>query len=304
MKNMNTEQLIINDTLAHRLVATQFPQWKNLPIRPVAHGGWDNRTFHLGQHMLVRIPSAAKYAAKVAKEQKWLPKLAPFLPLPIPEPLAMGKPGENYPWAWSIYRWIEGDTAASAPITDLSDFATSLAQFLIALQCIDTADGPTPGAHNFYRGGELATYDTETRQAIAALKDKINVSSATKLWEAALETTWDHSPVWVHGDISAGNLLVQEGRLSAVIDFGGLAVGDPACDLVIAWTMFQNESREAFRTMLPLDAGTWTRGRAWTLWKALIVAAGFTNPNNVEAKQSWRIIDEVLADQQKDLFPQ
>lgn len=290
-------QLKIDEILARRLIATQFPQWRDLPIQPVAVSGWDNRTFHLGNDMLIRMPSAAEYAAKVAKEQKWLPKLAPFLPLPIPEPLAMGEPGEGYPWAWSIYRWIEGDTAALAPISDLGDFATSLAQFIIALQRIDTADGPVPGAHNFYRGGELATYDTETRQAITALKDKIDVNAATTLWEAALATTWDHSPVWVHGDVSAGNLLVQNGQLSAVIDFGGLVVGDPACDLAIAWTMFQNESREAFKTILPLDAGTWTRGRAWTLWKALIVAAGFTSPNNVEAKQSWRIIDEVLADQ-------
>ncbi len=292
-------QLMIDDTLVRRLVATQFPQWKDLPVRPVALGGWDNRIFHLGEHMLVRMPSAADYAVKVEKEHRWLPRLAPLLPLPIPVPLAIGEPADGYPWKWSVYRWLEGETAASVHISDLRDFATSLAQFLIALQRIDPTDGPLPGPHNFYRGGALTTYDAETRQAIAALKGKIDVDAATDVWEGALETTWHGSPVWVHGDVTTGNLLVQEGRLSSVIDFGGLGVGDPACDLAIAWTLFRGESREVFRAMLPLDAGTWARGRAWTLWKALIIAAGLTDTNVVEAAQPWRIIDEVLVDHRR-----
>lgn len=289
-------KLTTDEALVHRLVATQFPQWKDLPIRSVVHGGWDNRTFHLGEHMLVRMPSAACYAEKVDKEQEWLPKLAPLLPLQIPEPLAMGKPGEGYPWPWSIYRWIEGETAAFAEIADLKDCAMYLAQFLVALHRIDTTGGPLPGSHNFFRGGSLSTYDGETRKAIAVLKDKIDVKMVTEIWETALATNWPRPPVWVHGDISAGNLLVREGHLSAVIDFGGLAIGDPACDLAIAWTLFEGKSRETFRTMLPLDTGTWARGRAWTLWKALIITAGLTGSNVVETSRSWHIIDEVLAD--------
>lgn len=288
--------LLIDATLVHRLVATQFPQWGDLPVRQVACSGWDNRTFHLGEHMLVRLPSAASYAGQVEKEHRWLPWLAPFLPLPIPVPLAMGAPADGYPWNWSIYRWLEGDTAAFAPIVDLRVFAASLAQFLIALQHLDPTDGPLPGPHNFYRGGALVTYDAEVRLAIAALKGKIDVAAAVEVWEVALAATWNSSPVWIHGDVSAGNLLVQEGRLSAVIDFGMLAVGDPACDLAIAWTLFEGESREVFRAMLPLDTGTWARGRAWTLWKALIIAAGLTDANAVKTAQNWRIIDEVLAD--------
>jgi aminoglycoside phosphotransferase (APT) family kinase protein len=154
------KELIINETLVHRLVATQFPQWNNLPVRPVAVSGWDNRTFHLGEQMLVRLPSAAHYAAQVEKEQQWLPILAPLLPLPIPVPLAMGEPAEGYPWKWSIYRWLEGEAATSGNIADLSDFAVSLAQFLTALQRIDATGGPQSGPHSFYRGGALATYDT------------------------------------------------------------------------------------------------------------------------------------------------
>lgn len=290
---------MIDDTIVRRLVMTQFPQWKDLPIWPVALSGWDNRIFHLGEDMLVRMPSAAEYAVQVEKEYRWLPILAPLLPLPIPVPLAIGKPAEGYPWHWSIYRWLDGETAASAHITDLSDFATNLAQFLIALQRIDSMDGPLPGPHNFYRGGALKTYEAETRLAIAALENKIDIDTATEVWETALMTTWHGSPVWVHGDISPGNLLVKEGRLSAVIDFGMLAVGDPACDLAIAWTLFKGESRKVFRAMLPLDVGTWARGRAWSLWKALIVAAGLTETNAVEGAQSWHIIDEILADHRR-----
>lgn len=279
-----------------RLIAEQFPQWKHLPVQAVAVGGWDNRTFHLGDQMLVRLPSAEEYAMKVEKEQKWLPRLAPLLPLQIPEPLAMGEPGDVYPWRWSIYRWLEGDTAAIARIADLDDFATSLAQFLIALQHIDTTDGPLAGPHNCYRGGPLTTYDSETRKAIAALKGKIDVDAATEVWETALATTWHGSPLWVHGDVSTGNLLIKEGKLSAVIDFGGLGVGDPACDLVIAWNFFRGPSRKTFRALLPLDEGTWARGRAWALWKALIVYAGLSGTNPLEVENSRRVIDEVLAD--------
>ena len=296
---MDVKQLHIDDALVRRLLASQFPRLADLSVRPVVPGGWDNRTFRLGEHLVARLPSARDYALQVEKEQQWLPRLAPLLPLSIPAPVAIGEPGEGYPWRWSIYQWIGGGTAALERIADLSDFATSLAQFLIALQRIEASAGPPPGPHNFYRGGPLAIYDDETRQAIAALKDRVDADAATEVWEAALAATWYGTPVWLHGDISVGNLLVKAGRLSAVIDFGQLGVGDPACDLPIAWTLFGGESREVFRAMLPLDMETWARGRGWTLWKALIVAAGHTNTNAVEAAQPWRIIDEVLLDHRR-----
>jgi aminoglycoside phosphotransferase (APT) family kinase protein len=289
----------IDDTLVRRLVAAQFPRWADLPVRPVARGGWDHRSFHLGEQMIVRLPSAADYALQVEKEHCWLPRLAPLLPLPIPAPLALGEPQDGYPWSWSIYRWLEGDTAAPERIADLCDFATDLARFLVALQRIDPTEGPAPGPHNFHRGGPLTTYDAQTRQAIAALKGRIDVDAATDVWEAALASTWHGSPVWIHGDVSAGNLLVQAGRLSSVIDFGLLGVGDPACDLSIAWTLFEGESREVLHATLALDAGTWTRARGWTLWKALIVEAGLTDANAAEAAQARRIIDDVLADHRR-----
>ena len=289
--------LLIDDRLAHRLVASQFPQWEHLPIQPVRCNGWDNKTFHLGKDLLIRMPSAECYASQVEKEQKWLPKLRALLPFAIPEPVAVGMPALGYPWKWSIYRWIEGETASRGHIADLNELAKDLGRFLLALQSIDPTDGPLAGPHSFWRGGPLVIYDDETRKAIALLEGKIETGAATRVWETALQSTWKNTPVWVHGDISSGNLLLKEGKLHAVIDFGQLAVGDPACDLAIAWTLFKGQSRKIFRASLPLDAGTWARGRAWALWKALIVAAGFTNPNNAEAIQCFSIIDDVLKDE-------
>ena len=286
----------IDASLAARLVAAQFPQWAGLPVRPVALGGWDNRTFHLGEQMIVRLPSAARYAAQVEKEQRWLPTLAAALPLPIPSPIAMGRPSDGYPWPWSIYGWLDGETATRERITDLSRFASDLAGFLGALQRADTADGPAAGPHSFWRGGPLATYDGETRQAIAELGDRIDDAAVAEVWDAALAATWRGSPVWAHGDVAADNLLVEKGRLSAVIDFGCCAVGDPACDLAIAWTFFEGGSREAFRTALSLDAATWVRGRGWTLWKALKVWAALPDANPLGAEQSQRIVEDLVAE--------
>src|ERR671910_1438175 len=249
----HADEVDINVSLVNRLVATQFPQWADLPIKPVEFDGWDNRTFHLGAHMTVRLPSAAAYALQVEKEYRWLPILAPLLPLPVPVPLAKGAPANGYPWQWSVYRWLESETATAERIADLRQFATELADFLTALQRIDSAGGPPPGRHNFFRGGPLTVYDAETRQAIAALDGKIDTDAASAMWEAALEATWHGSPVWFHGDISWGNLLVKEGRLSAVIDFGTSGVGDPACDLVIAWTYLDAPARRAFRRAVDLD---------------------------------------------------
>ena len=287
----------IDASLVGRLVAAQFPQWAELPVRPVEFGGWDNRTFHLGAHMTVRLPSAAAYAAQVEKEHRWLPKLAPLLPLAIPVPLVMGAPGEGYPWPWSIYRWLDGETASRAPGLDLGRCATALAEFLLALQRINAAGGPLAGPHNFHRGGPLATYDGETRRAIAALGGRIDAGAVIAVWDAALTAPWRGPPVWLHGDVAAGNLLVDpDGRLTTVIDFGCSGVGDPACDLAIAWTFFEGESREAFRAALPLDAAAWARGRGWTLWKALIVWAGLPGANPLGVEASRRIVDDLLAD--------
>lgn len=287
-------KLEIDVSLVRRLLV-QFPQWADLPVKRVAFDGWDNTTFRLGEDLSVRLPSAQAYAGQVEKEHRWLPRLAPLLPLPIPVPLAMGVPANGYPWHWSVYRWLEGENATIKSIADLQQFATTLAQFLAALQRIDPADGPPPGQHNFFRGGPLTTYDSETRDAIATLRGKIDADAVTAVWEAALRATWHGPPVWLHGDVSAGNLLVEKGRLNAVIDFGCTAVGDPACDLTIAWTLFSGESRDAFREALPLDRATWARGRGWALWKGLITLVKHTT-NPTKARNARGVIDDVLVD--------
>lgn len=207
----------------------------------------------------------------------------------------MGAPGEGYPWPWSVYRWLEGEIAEPDRIGGPCAFATALAGFLTPLQQVDPSGGPLPGLHNFFRGGPLTTYDGETRDAIEALHGRIDTEAVTAVWEAALAATWHGPPVWLHGDVAASNLLVRDGRLHAVIDFGCSAVGDPACDLVIAWTFFSGESREAFRAAHPADDATWARARGWALWKGLILQAGHVTTRSLAANRAQRAVDEVLA---------
>jgi len=284
---------MIDADLVRRLIAAQFPQWAELPIRAAEPQGWDNRTFRLGDALSVRLPSADRYVVQVEKEQAWLSRFAPHLPLPIPEPVAVGAPGEGYPWPWSINRWLEGEPAIGG-VADLTAFARDVGGFLAALQAIDVSDGPAAGPHSFWRGGPIATYDADTRVAIAKLGDRIDGGAATEVWDVALGAIWAGPPVWVHGDVAVANLLLRDGRLSAVIDFGCCAVGDPACDLVLAWTLFEGESRAAFRAALPLAEATWVRARGWALWKASILAA--RTGTNTNTQDPWRVIDAVLSE--------
>ena len=256
--------------LVRRLVAAQFPQWAHLPVTPVVPGGHDNRTFRLGDELSVRLPSAEAYALQVAKVRRWLPELAPRVPLEIPSPVAHGAPGEGFPFEWSVYRWIDGEPAAAATVGDPVALAVELAGFLRALATAPTEGGPAPGPHNFHRGGPVRFYEAEALAAIDRLGDRVDRAAALEAWERAVGSTFDGEPVWFHGDVAEGNLLLRDERLAAVIDFGTSGVGDPACDVVIAWTFLRGEAREAFRTALGADTGTWARGAGWCLWKSLI----------------------------------
>jgi aminoglycoside phosphotransferase (APT) family kinase protein len=284
-------------SLVGRLLATQFPQWADMSIEPVPSAGTDNAIYRLGDDMAVRLPRIEWAIEQVQKEHEWLPRLAPLLPLDIPVPLAMGTPGEGYPWHWSVYRWLEGEEATVETIADMRQAATDIARFILALQRIDTTGGPTPGSHNFGRGAPLATGDARTREGIASLSTEFDAEAVTEAWEAALQApVWQGPPVWIHGDLKPGNLLVQQGRLSAVIDFGGLNVGDPACDLIIAWNLFSAETRDLFRAALAVDDATWARGRGWALSIGLIALPYYRTTNPVLAEISRRSIAEVLAD--------
>lgn len=294
LSSQTSDKPEITLSLVIDLISEQFPQWAHLPIRPVKLSGWDNRTFHLGEEMSIRLPSAEGYAPQVQKEQKWLPGLASHLSFPIPELLAIGQPSKNYPWNWSVYRWIEGENADVLHADDLQQFASQLAQFLNELYKIDATGGPLAGAHNYYRGGSPSVYDGETRSAIAQLQDFIDVDTVTNVWEKALSSKWSNSPVWIHGDFSVENILVKDGRLAAVIDFGCMGVGDPACDLVIAWTFLTRESRKIFRSHLGLDPDTWARARGWALWKSLITLAPLVDKTCSKALKKQQVIDEIL----------
>lgn len=262
----------VDADLAARLIAAQFPHWAALPVRAVERQGWDNRTFRMGDTLKARFPRAAGYALQVETEARWLPELALHLPVPIPAHVAMGAPGESYPFAWSVQTWIGGDVV-EARLAESVALARDVAAFLTALRRAPAEGAPLAGAHNFHRGGSLAVYDGEARAAVEALRGEIDVGRALAVWEAALATTWRGPPVWVHGDMAAGNLLVADGRLCAVIDFGCLGAGDPACDLTIAWTLFRGEAREVFSRDVGLDADCWARTRGWALWKAMITLA-------------------------------
>lgn len=287
----------ITPELVARLVATQFPQWAGLPVRPVDVDGWDNATFRLGEHMSVRLPSSPDYVEQVEKEHRWLPVLARQLPLPVPEPLGKGEPGCGFPRPWSVYRWIDGQTAESGRVADLPQFAADLADFLAALYKVDPSGGPLPGTHNFFRGGSPACYDTETRAALAALHGHIDTVLAAEVWEAALAARWDGPAVWFHGDAQPGNLILDStGRLSAVIDFGTSGIGDPACDAAIAWTFLSGEGQRVFKERLPFDEATWTRGRGWAIWKAMIVLVRALGTDPDDAEVTKNVIDRILAD--------
>ena len=246
--------------------------------------------------MSVRMPSREAYAAHVAIEHLWLPKLELRLPLSIPVPLGQGIPGQGFPWPWTVNKWIQGENASIDGIADLVGFAKDLANFLYALQSIDATNGPAPGQHNFFRGGDLSVYDSQVRECLDALQGVIDARVAASIWDDALEARIKQPPVWVHGDIAVENLLVEGGQLCAVIDFGQLAAGDPSCDVTIAWTLFSGRGREAFRNELNVDEATWVRGRGWGLWKALLELREHRLCNVEEAARAERLIHNIVSD--------
>jgi aminoglycoside phosphotransferase (APT) family kinase protein len=294
MGAMHADELAIDAALVTRLITEQFPRWTELPIERIEPSGTDNAIYRLGADMAVRLPRQRSSGDVPAEEFRWLPMLAPHLPLAIPEPIALGEPAEGYPCQWLICRWLDGENATLERIADPSLAATDLARFISALQAIDPTGGPAPDG----RGGPLAPRDEWTRDSIAALADEIDVDLVTAAWEAALQAPgWSAPPVWIHGDLDARNMLVQHGRLSGVLDFATMAVGDPASDVMVAWKMLPAEHRDTFRAALAVDDATWARARGWVLSQALMILSYYTmetNPTLVVEGRRW--MREVLAD--------
>lgn len=291
---MHADEIEANADLVRLLLADQFPQWAELPLEPVATYGTDHHIYRLGDELAVRLPRIGWAARQAALEAEWLPKLAPHLPLAVPVTRAIGRPAHGYPLPWSVVEWLPGESAGIAS-GDPQQMAVDLAGFIKALQRIDTA-GAHPRAVGA-RGSPLAELDASVRSSIAKLGDRIDGTAALKCWEPSLTApTWDDPDVWVHGDLLPGNLLLRRGRLSAIIDFGGLNVGDPACDLQPAWHSFTGISRQRFRKELGVDDATWLRGRGWALLQAVIALPYYWDTNPGIVRQSLRALDQVLAD--------
>jgi aminoglycoside phosphotransferase (APT) family kinase protein len=295
---MHADELDIDAGLVERLVAEQFPQWAGLPLEPVSSWGTDNALYRLGDELVVRLPRRERTVLTLEKERRWLPVVGPSLPLAIPEPLAEGKPADGYPWTWSLYSWLPGRDATTSRVEGSLGAASDLARFLTALHRIDGAEGPGPGEHNFFRGEPIASRDRAVRVSMDALCAELDLETVTAVWERALAAPqWKGPPVWIHGDLDARNLLVEHDRIVGVIDWGGLGVGDPACDVMVAWKVFSPEARSYFRSELSVDEATATRARGWALSQALNALSYYTletNPILVGEAKRW--LAEVLAD--------
>lgn len=296
MAKMHTDEVQTNVGLVRRLIDTQFPQWAGRPLTPVSSAGTDNAIYRLGANMCVRLPRRPSAAKLVDKECTWLPTLKP-LPLVIPDPLGKGEPAEGYPWPWSVFSWIEGETATIDRIADPAQAAIALAEFLTALQAIDPAGGPPSGPQNHHRGVPLTEMDQRTRTSIENLSGAIDAGAAIDLWNEALAApVWPKPPVWVHGDLQSGNLLARDGHLAAAIDFGLLGVGDPACDLTVAWMLLPADVRSIFRSTLSVDDATWLRGKGWALYASVIAWDYYRDTNPTLTDMCRRAVEHLFAD--------
>jgi aminoglycoside phosphotransferase (APT) family kinase protein len=292
---MHADELDVDEPLVRALLTAQFPQWADLPLARVEPSGTDNAMFRLGAKMVVRVPRLAGAVPALLKERTWLPRLAPLLPLAVPVPLAHGTPSGAFPLEWSVYSWVPGEPATAGRIVDSSRAADDLARFLSALQAVETDGAPEPTSDSS-RGVPLERRDTSTRTALAQLHGRIDVPAVTAIWEQALRApAWRGEPVWVHGDLDCRNVLVEDGRLSGVIDFGCLVAGDPACDVMAAWKLFSGESRERFRRLLAVDDATWLRSRGWAASQAVLILAYYTlETNAILVRESERWLDALL----------
>lgn len=280
----------INSSLVRSLVSEQFPQWSELPIRPVDVQGWDNRTFRLGDRMSVRLPSADGYVAGLVREEQTLAILDSRFPVAIPRVVATGAPSAAFDRPWSVREWIEGYTFTAVETRERESAIRSVGDALRDLQACDTAGGPWAGSASAYRGCHVSAVGEEIPGRLALL-DRRQAEGCRALWDAAVATVWTGPPVWVHGDVAPGNMLFDgSGRLAALIDFGQTCVGDPACDLAFAWLSCSPRERDRLRNRLELPEDAWLRGAAWALWKALI-----SSPDEVLTKYG-RTRDAVLTD--------
>jgi aminoglycoside phosphotransferase (APT) family kinase protein len=288
---MHDGEADIDAGLVRRLIAAQFPALAGLPVTAFRSTGTVNAIYRLGDGLYARLPRMARWARDLEQEARWLPRLAGRLPLQIPEPVALGRPDDGYPFGWAIYRWIEGQPYAG-DLVDERQAARDLARFVTELRAMDTAGAPRAGRR------PLRELDADTRAGIEAAGDDIDRGVALAAWELALEApAWDgRTPVWIHADLLRPNLLVDGGRLRAVIDFGAAGAGDPAADLIAAWSVFGAAGREAFRGALDRGDGAWDRARGVALHQAVMLIPYYRATNPGMAALGQRTVGQVLAD--------
>jgi aminoglycoside phosphotransferase (APT) family kinase protein len=267
-----------DETLVRTLIRDQFPWWSDLAVQRVESDGTSNAIYRVGPDLVARLPLVANSENQVVKEHTWLPRVAPLLPLAVPEPVAMGQPGRGYPWKWSIHRWIEGENFRPDRISDMRQAVEDMASFVRALHAIDLPDPPF-----CRRAVPLSANDDATRKGIADLRNEFDADVLTAIWDEALAAPpWLERPVWVHADLTDGNILVRDGRITAVIDWSMLGPAEPANDLDVAWDLFHDESRAAYRDALDIDDATWVRARGWAVQSVIgVLYYRDTNPGIV-----------------------
>jgi aminoglycoside phosphotransferase (APT) family kinase protein len=293
-QKMHPGEMDITVGLVAGLIAGQFPQWASLPIRPVVSAGTVHVMFRLGADMAVRLPRVPPGSDALIAKRLWLPRLVPYLPVAVPAPIGEGRPTQEYPGSWSVLRWLGGANPVADHLAAPGLLAADLAEFVAACRKIDLTGGPAA-----YRGGPLAELSEETLGAIEELHGLVDTDLATAVWrDAARLPQWSGPGVWVHADLMPGNLLTVGGRLSAVIDFDAAGIGDPACDLIVAWNLLPASVRTAYRRAVGVDEATWTRGRGRALSMALIQLPYYQDTNPVMAANARHTIREVLADHQ------
>jgi aminoglycoside phosphotransferase (APT) family kinase protein len=291
---MHAEQVATDADLVRRLIAAQFPRWSDLSIALVSSYGTDHDLYRLGDHLVARLPHIGWATAQPAREHEWLPRLATRLPIRLPVPVALGEPGEGYPYPWAIHEWLPGE-AAEFPRDDTERVAVDLARFIVAMQRLDLAGAPAraPGV----RSGPLADGDAGVRDAIARLGGQIDGTAALRVWQAALDApSWLGPDVWGHGDLLPGNLLLIDGALSGIIDFSSLGTGDPAGDLLPAWNLFTGARRARFRAEVGADDAAWLRGRGWALRKVVSALPYYRDTHPGMIRQAQFALDQILAD--------
>lgn len=294
MVRMHANETETDAGLVRRLLRAQFPRWADLPVTRPASGGTVNAIYRLGDELTVRLPLLPGGAEAVAQEALLLPRLAPLLRLPIPEVVATGVPGEGYPLHWAVHRWIEGRNPVEGELARPGHVARDLAAFAVAFRGIDLPGGPP--AH---RGKPLITEDQETRAAIEALRrtdEPFDADAITAAWEEALAVPpWRGPACWTHSDLMPGNLLLTGDRVSAVIDFGTVGLGEPATDLIPAWNLLSAPARRGYREAVEVDDATWARGRGWALSMAVIQLPYYRTTHPVISANARYVIREILA---------